>query len=481
MLFDKYPKYKFVFLGIDFCVLTVSFFIANKELVDVSLPLNIFIFCTFMFVQLFFLYFNNLYKKNRIEVGVEQAWVLVKSLLWGCGAVIIILFLVSNSNITHMRDFIIKLYLYCLFISLISRVFIGKEVLLYFGRKKIFTQKILIVGSDKAAIKAAKAFTYSSSSNFHLSGFISDSHRIGEKIFEKFTCLGPLKNIARIVREHGIDEILIAKDNIDYSTLIETVNACEETGVIVRITSQFLNIIADKLQVEHYETIPVIMLDQHQGVSVTICLKRSFDLVASTVALLLFSPLFLFVALGIKLSSKGPVIFKQQRIGMNGNPFDFYKFRSMHLSHDNNRHKNFLKDFIVTDKDKPPDDKVEKNDLRIYKIKDDPRIFPLGKFIRKTSIDEFPQFFNVLKGDMSLVGPRPCPTYEWDYYNDWHKKRLNILPGCTGIWQAMGRSTVTFEEMVLLDLYYVNNASLLLDLKILLKTIPVILFGRGGY
>jgi len=481
MLFDKYPKYKFAFIAIDICVLTVSFFIANKELVDVSLPLDIFIFCTFMFVQLFFLYFNDLYQKNRIEVGVEQAWVLVKSLLWGCGAVIIILFLVSNSKIIHMRNFILKLYLFCLFFSLFFRVFVGKEILLYLGRKKIFTNKILIVGDGKAAIKAAKAFTYSPSSHFKLCGFVGECHTVSETVFENFACLGPLENITQIVNEYKIDEILIAKDNIDYSTLIETVRHCEKTGVSVHITSKFLNIVAEKLQVERFETIPVIVLDQHQGTRLTTHLKRSFDIATSSAAILLFSPLFLFIALGIKLSSKGPVIFKQQRIGMNGKPFDFYKFRSMHIDPNDNRHKNFIKSFIAADQDKPTEKRREKSDLRIFKIKDDPRIFPLGKFIRKTSIDEFPQFFNVLKGDMSLVGPRPCPTYEWDFYDDWHKKRLNILPGCTGIWQAMGRSTVSFEEMVLLDLYYVNNASLLLDLKILLKTIPVILLGRGGY
>ena len=339
----------------------------------------------------------------------------------------------------------------------------------------------MIVGSDNAAIKSAKALTYSSSSNFHLNGFISDKHDIGEKIFEKFTCLGHLKDISRVVNEYNIGEILIAKDDIDYTTLIKTVNTCEQTGVIVRITSQFLNIIADKLQVEYYETIPVIMLDHYEGISLTTFLKRPFDIAASTIALLLFSPLFFLVAIGIKVSSKGPVIFKQQRIGMNGKPFDFYKFRSMHSNHKNLKHKDFVKNFIASDKNKQFNNITEKDNLRVYKIKDDKRIFPFGKFIRKTSIDEFPQFFNVLKGDMSLVGPRPCLPYEWECYEDWHKKRLNILPGCTGIWQAMGRSTVTFEEMILLDLYYVSNVSLLLDLKIIIKTIPVILFGRGGY
>ena len=117
----------------------------------------------------------------------------------------------------------------------------------------------------------------------------------------------------------------------------------------------------------------------------------------------------------------------------------------------------------------------------VFRIKNDPRIFKFGKFIRKTSLDELPQLYNVLKGDMSIVGPRPCMPFEWEMYEEWHKNRMNILPGCTGLWQAIGRATVSFEEMVILDLYYISNMTLWLDLKIIVNTIPVILFGKGGY
>jgi lipopolysaccharide/colanic/teichoic acid biosynthesis glycosyltransferase len=192
---------------------------------------------------------------------------------------------------------------------------------------------------------------------------------------------------------------------------------------------------------------------------------------------MVLAPLFALIAAGIKLSSPGPVIFTQTRIGRNGQPFRFYKFRSMHVAdNDATEHKKFVQDFI-----RQPKDTCARDDIKVFKITNDPRIFKLGKFIRKTSIDELPQLFNVLKGDMSLVGPRPCLPYEWECYEDWHKRRLDILPGCTGMWQALGRSTVSFEEMVILDLYYRSNMTLWLDLKIVLQTFPVIFLGKGGF
>ncbi|MCK5228801.1 MAG: sugar transferase, partial [Desulfobulbaceae bacterium] len=156
-------------------------------------------------------------------------------------------------------------------------------------------------------------------------------------------------------------------------------------------------------------------------------------------------------------------------------PFEFYKFRSMHMAVDDSRHKEYVKDFIRNG------NQCQNKEIKIFKITSDPRIFKFGKFIRKTSLDELPQLFNVLKGDMSLVAPRPCLPYEWDCYEEWHKKRLDILPGCTGLWQALGRSSVSFEDMVILDLYYISNMTLWFDLKIILQTFPVIFLGKGGF
>jgi lipopolysaccharide/colanic/teichoic acid biosynthesis glycosyltransferase len=162
----------------------------------------------------------------------------------------------------------------------------------------------------------------------------------------------------------------------------------------------------------------------------------------------------------------------QKRVGKNGRQFTFYKFRSMLVGSDGNeRRKDKLRDFIS---------EAESEEKGSTKIVDETRITRIGRFIRKTSIDELPQLLNVLKGDMSLVGPRPCLPYEWESYAGWHKRRLNVMPGCTGVWQVLGRSEVGFRDMVILDLFYAYNVSFHLDVWLVLKTIPVMLFGTGG-
>ncbi|MBU1343721.1 MAG: exopolysaccharide biosynthesis polyprenyl glycosylphosphotransferase, partial [Proteobacteria bacterium] len=313
--------------------------------------------------------------------------------------------------------------------------------------------------------------------NFNIVGFIDDYKEIGEKINSKYENLGKLKDLDSLVKLNNVNELLIAIDGLTYSRLIAVTDQCLKTGIVVRIYSNFLEIITKKINVEYYAGLPVVMLQNQSQNSCLWKIKRIIDAVAASVAVVLLFPFFLFVVICIKLSSKGPVIFKQTRIGKNGKPFDFYKFRSMHLNTSDTNHKEYVQDFIKGNTCSEPDG------MKIFKIKDDPRIFPFGHFIRKTSIDEFPQLFNVIKGDMSLIGPRPCLPYEWECYDEWHKNRLNILPGCTGLWQVLGRSSVTFEEMVVLDLYYISNLNLLLwlDLKIVLQTIPVIFFGKGGF
>ncbi len=205
-------------------------------------------------------------------------------------------------------------------------------------------------------------------------------------------------------------------------------------------------------------------------------LKRAMDIAGSAAALLLFAPVFLVVPLLIKAGSPGPVLFKQERIGRYGEKFEFLKFRTMTIDNDPAIHQEYIKKFILEKKS------YDGSPGGVYKIKDDPRVTPIGRFLRKTSLDEFPQFFNVLKGEMSLVGPRPPIPYELENYDLWHLRRvMEIKPGITGLWQVQGRSRTTFDEMVRLDLKYAKEWSLWLDIKILLKTPRAVLAGDGAY
>ena len=208
-------------------------------------------------------------------------------------------------------------------------------------------------------------------------------------------------------------------------------------------------------------------------------IKRGIDIIGSLAGILLFSPIMLLTALAVKSTSEGPIIFKQTRLGKRGAPFIFYKFRSMYCNMDDRIHREYVTDLIQGNHEK-----INNGDGKnpLYKIKSDPRITQVGRIIRKTSIDELPQLFNVLKGEMSLVGPRPPLPYEAEKYESWHLRRiLEAKPGITGLWQVEGRSKTSFDDMVRLDLRYVQNWSLMLDLKILIKTIKEVLHSSGAH
>jgi exopolysaccharide biosynthesis polyprenyl glycosylphosphotransferase len=203
-------------------------------------------------------------------------------------------------------------------------------------------------------------------------------------------------------------------------------------------------------------------------------LKRGVDIGFSLLVMTLGAPVFLFLAAAVKLSSPGPVFFRQTRLGLNEVPFTFYKFRSMQHENDDASHRDFCREFISGEFE-------DDDDRTVFKMVGDPRITWIGRFLRRTSLDELPQFYNVLRGEMSLVGPRPPISYEIEHYQDWHKDRLKVKPGLTGLWQVSGRSTVGFDEMVLLDFYYINHWNLKLDLKIVAATVPVMVKGEGAY
>jgi len=208
-------------------------------------------------------------------------------------------------------------------------------------------------------------------------------------------------------------------------------------------------------------------------------MKRAIDVVGSLAALIILSPVFAVIAVAIKLTSKGPVLFRQGRMGQRGAVFGFLKFRSMRVDSDPRVHREFVNGFIRGSANALPSEKKQAN---IYKIKYDCRVTRVGAILRKTSLDELPQFWNVLMGDMSLVGPRPPIPYELESYRAWHKRRIfEVKPGITGLWQVHGRSRTTFDEMVRLDLRYARTWSLLLDLKILLQTPRAIFSGEGAY
>src|SRR5579872_2972455 len=220
------------------------------------------------------------------------------------------------------------------------------------------------------------------------------------------------------------------------------------------------------------------LFHRNQSKRLPLLVKRMMDIAGSAAALIAFSPVFAAIAIAIKLTSKGPVLFRQERIGQFGKPFKFLKFRSMYVANNSDAHKKFVQDLINGSKEQATGQDGEKS----FKIKNDPRVTSIGRFIRRTSLDELPQFWNVLVGQMSLVGPRPPIAYEVEAYYIWHRRRvLEAKPGITGLWQVHGRSRTTFDDMVRLDLQYSEKWTPLLDVKILLQTPRAVFSGDGAY
>jgi undecaprenyl-phosphate galactose phosphotransferase len=428
-------------------------------------------------IYFFSFLYNDLYKRNIVLSRYLQFLLLLKSLLIaGILSVIVMTFFNVEYLAKHGRRFFIYFSGFNLLFYTTIRIIFTKEFYKFLSKRNIYKRRLLIIGGDDTGKHVLKAIRKDKIIDFFVIGFLDDYKRVGENIFDKYHNLGKLDDLETVVQNYNVDEILIAIDNLPYNRMIHIVDKCLEVGEMIRIYSNFLNVISNKMNVEFYSTIPVIMLSQFSLQGFLWIVKKILDKSIALILLIFLSPLFLFISIAIKLSSKGPVIYTQTRIGKDGKSFKFYKFRSMYMNTDDSRHKEFVKDVWFQKRNKENSDSN-----KVFRIKNDPRIFKFGKFIRKTSLDELPQLYNVLKGDMSIVGPRPCMPFEWEMYEEWHKNRMNILPGCTGLWQAIGRATVSFEEMVILDLYYISNMTLWLDLKIIVNTIPVILFGKGGY
>ena len=281
-----------------------------------------------------------------------------------------------------------------------------------------------------------------------------------------------------IIRELEIQEVIITDNQIPSEKLFEAMMQIgRKQKVEFRLAPSLFNFLPQKTSVEQIGILPMVRLFREPLSDAERFIKRASDILISGLMLVLLSPVWLLIALFIKFDSRGAILFKQERVGMDGRKFLCYKFRTMKADADESIHreeyrKNVkgLSEANAGDDEKPVFGKV-KNDARITKI---------GKFLRRTSLDELPQFLNVLKGEMSIVGARPPIPYEVEEYDIWHRKRLDMKPGITGLWQVSGRNRMTFDEMVKIDLYYIENWSLWLDLKIILLTLPAILRGDGA-
>ncbi len=361
--------------------------------------------------------------------------------------------------------------------GLIVYTWIGATLLLFLGHQVISAglgfayrhglrrARLLVIGSGRLGKMMMQHIAANPQFGYQVIGFI-DAQEPPVPRFGRFKSLGTINHLEEIIRTHQVDEVLIALPANQHQQIVSTVRLCERTGAEFRLIPDLYELSLSQIDMDTLEGIPLISIKRATIGRWQYLVKRGIDITIAGLILLVGLPIWLLAALAIKLDSPGPVFFKQERLGYKGRPFLLFKFRSMHQRADDE-----LEQLRQMNEASGP----------LFKIKADPRRTRVGKFLRKTSIDEIPQLLNVLKGEMSLVGPRPPLPSEVAQYEEWEKGRLEALPGITGLWQVRGRSELDFDEMVLMDLYYIENWSLRLDLHILLKTIPAVFFSHGAY
>jgi exopolysaccharide biosynthesis polyprenyl glycosylphosphotransferase len=333
-------------------------------------------------------------------------------------------------------------------------------------RRGIGVDYVVIVGAGETGRTVLRNLVAQPEYGYRVLGFLDDNPEKGQTDIGPFKALGGIDNLPHILATYHVDEVIVALPWQYHRRIARVIAEAEKAGVRVRVVPDLLQLSLSRVYMDQVAGIPLLGMRETTITGWNLALKRAMDVLISGVGLLLLSPLILLIALAIRLDSPGPVLFKQKRVGRGGKLFTLYKFRSM---------------IENAEEIRPYLEAFNEADGPLFKIKDDPRQTRVGRLLRRTSLDELPQLYNVLRGEMSLVGPRPALPEEVAQYQDWHRKRLEVSPGLTGLWQVSGRSKLSFDEMVLLDLYYVENWSPALDLRIILKTIPLVLLGEGAY
>jgi exopolysaccharide biosynthesis polyprenyl glycosylphosphotransferase len=325
-----------------------------------------------------------------------------------------------------------------------------------------YRRRAVLVGSGRHIEDVAHALTDEVHAPVEMVGFISLTPRPDNGL----RSLGRIEDVARILDVYRVQEVIIADPEFPQDRAVDLVDTCHQRGVTVRVAPSTMEILVQRAEFVPGASVPLFELRPLVFDGVDFVVKRSFDVLVSLLLLLVLSPLLALIALWVRLSSRGPVLYRSYRPGIGGESFVCLKFRTM-----------------FTDADQRQADLESLNEASgaLFKIRRDPRLTRGGQFLRRYSLDELPQLWNVLRGQMSLVGPRPLPQRDFDQLEEWHKKRYLVLPGMTGLWQVSGRSELDFDDLVRLDFLYLERWSVGLDLAIILKTIPAVLTRRGAF
>jgi exopolysaccharide biosynthesis polyprenyl glycosylphosphotransferase len=325
-----------------------------------------------------------------------------------------------------------------------------------------YQRRAVLIGSGRHIGAVADALEGRARADVEVLGYVS----LSQVPQSGLRSLGTLDDLQQVLAAERVDEVIIADPDFPEGVALDLVEVCHQRGVTVHVAPSTMEILVDRADFVPGESVPLFTLRPPVFDGVQFAVKRTFDLVVAGAGLLVLSPLLLAAAAAVKLSSRGPIVYRSLRPGIGGRPFECFKFRTMRVD------INLTEDQLEA---------LNESSGALFKIRDDPRLTSAGRMLRRFSIDELPQLLNVMRGEMSLVGPRPLPMRDFELLQEWHKKRYLVLPGVTGLWQVSGRSELDFDDLVRLDFLYLERWSVFLDLSILLKTIPAVLSRRGAY
>ncbi|MFE5324208.1 sugar transferase [Paenibacillus sp. NPDC056579] len=409
---------------------------------------------------LFFVFRYKIYHFRSSSGLADELFKMSKAYTFAVLVTIGISFLMKYTDFSRLV--IVIYWFFAIILTAILRII---KRLLYFrlANHDLVCKNVIIVGAGKVGTSLMNELSHNKALGFKVVGYVDDDYESNHYLESSY--LGTTSELNILLQKFTVDEIIITIPS-ERELVNKIITDLRKIDIKIKIIPDLFNLVMSTVQIDNINALPVVTLVKTPMRGLGLLSKRIFDIVAASILLFIISPVFLITSIAIMLDSKGSIFYKQTRLGKNGKQFGMLKFRSMVSDADT-----LLKSL----------EKQNEMDGIAFKMKHDPRVTRVGRFIRKYSIDELPQLINVIKGDMSLVGPRPPLPVEVQQYGDWEWRRLEVLPGITGLWQVSGRSDLSFSQWMNLDVYYIENWSLGLDLKILLKTIPVVLKGEGAY
>ena len=409
--------------------------------------------------------FRGLYHRNNLLGGTEEY-----GLVFGTSTLAIlggVALEYLTEDVFIARGWLTLSWFFTFFFVALGRFMIRRWIYLQRGRG-YYLDPIVIVGANAEGILMGRQLAHSVSSGFKLVGYVDNKFPAGTEVLPSVFCLGQVTELRQVVEAYGIKEIILATSAFSSRDhMIDVFNSYGMNDDIrVRFSSGLYETITTGLSIREFSYVPLVEVNPVRLTGLDSFLKSSLDYFLLLISAVIVIPLCLALAILVKLDSPGPVIYRRRVIGRGGQEFDAFKFRTMHVNGDE-----------ILKKSPALMEELE----RTQKLKVDPRVTRVGSILRKLSLDELPQLFNVLRGEMSIVGPRMITAGEMEYYQHWSLNMLTVRPGITGLWQTSGRSDLSYEERVRLDLYYIRNWSIWLDLKMLLQTIPAVLLRKGAY